>query len=78
MILTVTGNNEKGPLLASIIASMGILENHEWAMRSCEYRRNISTAVVAHLENYYWKLCYSLVRLFSSRATGKKFTEIGD
>lgn len=53
MILTITENNEKGPLLASIIVSMRILENHEWAMRSCEYRRNISTVVVAHLENYY-------------------------
>lgn len=81
MMLTVTGDNEKGPLSAPILASMRILVNHEWAMRSCEYRRNAGIVVAVHLENFYLKSCYELflelVRHSSSGTTGKKFTGIG-
>lgn len=57
-MLTLMGNDEKGPSPAPILASTGILENHEWAMRSCEYRRNMGIVVAPHLENYYLKPCY--------------------
>lgn len=33
-MLTVTGNNERGPFPVLIFASIRILENHEWAMNT--------------------------------------------
>lgn len=56
---------------------MRILENHEWAMRACEYGWNMSIVVAAYLENYNLKPCYQLIRHSSSRDIDKKFTGIG-